>query len=303
MPHPIQIEDALKHVHESGARGETPTVASLAGALGLPADEAAQLLAGMEEGGWIARADGRYQLTPAGRDRALHVIRAHRLYEAHLARETGLDAARWHQEAERREHELTPDDLASLAHRLGDPRFDPHGDPIPTPAGELPGLEGQPLLDCPEGQTGRVAHIEDEPEALYREILAAGLAPDMRLRVVGRDPAALRLNVEGEPARLSRAAAANVLVAPLAAGASFDDTVARLSALRPREQAEIVTLLPTCRGPERRRLLDLGVVPGTRVEIDLVSPGGDPTAYLIRGASIALRRSQAARILIRKRRP
>jgi len=48
-----------------------------------------------------------------------------------------------------------------------------------------------------------------------------------------------------------------------------------------------------CRGVERRRLLDLGVVPGTVVSAELRSPGGDPTAYRIRGAMIALRRAQA----------
>jgi Fe2+ transport system protein FeoA len=40
-------------------------------------------------------------------------------------------------------------------------------------------------------------------------------------------------------------------------------------------------------------MLDLGLVPGTVVEAELRSPAGDPTAYRIRGAMIALRRSQA----------
>ena len=43
----------------------------------------------------------------------------------------------------------------------------------------------------------------------------------------------------------------------------------------------------------RRRLLELGLVPGTRVTCAAVSPAGDPAAYLIRGAVIALRRKDA----------
>ena len=39
----------------------------------------------------------------------------------------------------------------------------------------------------------------------------------------------------------------------------------------------------------RRRLLDIGLIPGTRVTCTAVSPAGDPAAYLIRGAVIALR--------------
>jgi Fe2+ transport system protein FeoA len=45
-------------------------------------------------------------------------------------------------------------------------------------------------------------------------------------------------------------------------------------------------------------LLDLGFVPGSAVEVNLVSPAGDPTAYLVRGALIALRREQARFIRI-----
>jgi len=47
---------------------------------------------------------------------------------------------------------------------------------------------------------------------------------------------------------------------------------------------------------QRRRLLDLGLVPGTVVEAELASLGRDPTAYRIRGALIALRRAQADQI-------
>ena len=43
----------------------------------------------------------------------------------------------------------------------------------------------------------------------------------------------------------------------------------------------------------RRRLLDLGLVPGTAVSCTAVSPAGDPAAYLIRGAGIGLRRRDA----------
>lgn len=51
-------------------------------------------------------------------------------------------------------------------------------------------------------------------------------------------------------------------------------------------------------GLARRRLMDLGIVPGTAIAVDLVSPLGDPVAYQVRGATIALRRSQAREIEI-----
>jgi len=51
-------------------------------------------------------------------------------------------------------------------------------------------------------------------------------------------------------------------------------------------------------GPERRRLMDLGLVPGTRVVAEMSSPLGDPVAYRVRGALVALRAQQARLITI-----
>lgn len=44
---------------------------------------------------------------------------------------------------------------------------------------------------------------------------------------------------------------------------------------------------------ERRRLLDLGILPGTLIENVMASPLGDPVAYRVRNATVALRREQA----------
>ena len=51
-------------------------------------------------------------------------------------------------------------------------------------------------------------------------------------------------------------------------------------------------------GALRRRLLDIGLIPGTRVTCTAVSPAGDPAAYLIRGAVIALRGRDAGGVYL-----
>ncbi|MEW6572466.1 MAG: FeoA family protein [Bacillota bacterium] len=51
-------------------------------------------------------------------------------------------------------------------------------------------------------------------------------------------------------------------------------------------------------GMTRRRLLDLGLVPGTRVEVVRRSPLGDPIAYNIRGALIALRKEESSQVMV-----
>ncbi|MCZ7539273.1 MAG: ferrous iron transport protein A [Anaerolineae bacterium] len=74
-----------------------------------------------------------------------------------------------------------------------------------------------------------------------------------------------------------------------------------LADLRPGETAEVAALHSA--GAERRRLMDLGIVPGTTITAELRSPLNDPVAYRVRGALIALRRSQAAQIEIRSPAP
>ncbi len=66
--------------------------------------------------------------------------------------------------------------------------------------------------------------------------------------------------------------------------------------LQPGQRANVLAL--RTRGGMRRRLLDIGLIEHTPVECLGRSPGGDPSAFLIRGAVIALRRKDCAGVLI-----
>ncbi|MDQ5984174.1 MAG: ferrous iron transport protein A [Eubacteriales bacterium SKADARSKE-1] len=54
------------------------------------------------------------------------------------------------------------------------------------------------------------------------------------------------------------------------------------------------------KGNKRRQMMDLGIVEGTKLKVALKSHSGNPMAYLIRGAVIALRNEDACKILIKK---
>ena len=69
-----------------------------------------------------------------------------------------------------------------------------------------------------------------------------------------------------------------------------------LNHLKPGQQGTVINLVARCQGAERRRFMDLGIVSGTIIKAEMTSPSGDPTAYRIRGALIALRREQAQMI-------
>ena len=70
----------------------------------------------------------------------------------------------------------------------------------------------------------------------------------------------------------------------------------RLCDLLPGRTATVYRLLHV--GSMRRRLQDIGLLPGTSVTCLGYSPGGDPAAYRIRGAVIAIRREDSARVLM-----
>lgn len=72
---------------------------------------------------------------------------------------------------------------------------------------------------------------------------------------------------------------------------------ATLYDLEKGEKAKVKSLLST--GSIRRRLLDIGLIEGTEVQCMLKSPAGDPVAYLIRGAIIALRSEDSSKVLIK----
>jgi DtxR family Mn-dependent transcriptional regulator len=288
-------EDVLKHLCKSAASGRRPTLQSVSGVLQLTAAQAAGLLQEMEGQGLVSFSSGDLQLTPAGRKAGLHIIRAHRLWECYLADQTGLREREWHARAERREHRMTPAEADALASELGNPTHDPHGDPIPTADGVLEPDAGRPLATLEAGESAWLAHIEDEPENLYAELAAKGLRAGMTVTLLEKSAQTVRFTANGDEHALDPILAHQLEVLPLA---EVDDLRDNLAAFAPGKRVTVLGLARSCRGPERRRLLDLGFVAGTTVEVAMVSPSGEPTAYRVRGTLIALHREQARLVMV-----
>jgi DtxR family Mn-dependent transcriptional regulator len=289
----IHAEDALKHLADCAQQGRDGTLDSMAGALELPSKRAAEIVTSLQAAGLATLQNGTVHLTAAGRTYALQVVRAHRLYETYLAQETGHHEADWHRRAHVLEHHLTPAEVAALAQRLGHPRFDPHGDPIPTAEGHLEAAPHTALADWPVGEPARITHLEDEPEAVYAQLIALGLGVGMEIKVVESTAVRIVVEVAGQRHILAPIVAGNVSVAAAVEVPIPPGTIA-LSELRTRERGRVVSVSPRCRGAERRRLMDLGIVPETMIEVEMRSPVGDPTAYRIRETLVALRKEQAA---------
>ncbi|MBI4553177.1 MAG: FeoA domain-containing protein [Candidatus Latescibacteria bacterium] len=286
------IEDALMHLHQRQHERRLASVESVASMLRIGTNDALGLVQRMEAQGLLTATGDGLRLSPDGYHWALQVVRAHRLFERYLADETEVPMEEIHARAHRLEHTLSVADLDRMDAALGHPAFDPQGDPIPTSTGEIPAMTGCSLVDWETARPAQIVHIEDEPPEVYAQIVAAGLGLGMVVTVV--EATSTRLVVEADAVEhvLAPVVAANIWVheAPQAAPGR---PVERLTTLTVGEQGRVTALDPMCQGLTRRRFLDLGITPGVLIEPVMQSAFGEPTAYRVRGALIALRREQS----------
>lgn len=288
----VRHEDVLKQLHALEYDRQPATPASVAGGAHLSRHQALRTLQSLVEMDFVVGDGTSYRLTEEGRSYALRIVRTHRLWERYLADRTGTRPEEWHGLAEAREHTLSPSATEDLAASLGHPLYDPHGDPIPTAGGQMPARSGFPLSSLRVGERAVITHLEDEPAPVYAELVGLGLGPLVPIERVQGPKGKVRFKAAGGEHEVDAFVAGNVTVEPAHAEDEGRWEMA-LSDLDLGESAMVLGIAPTCQGPPRRRLLDLGIVPGTVVTARMRSASGDPVAYEIRGALIALRRVQA----------
>jgi DtxR family Mn-dependent transcriptional regulator len=161
-------------------------------------------------------------LSPAGRRRALEVLRHHRLIETFLYKVLDYPIEEVHDEAERLEHFISERFEERIAAKLGHPDFDPHGHSIPTLEGEMPRQHSIPLSEATAG-TFIVDSISDRDAPTLRSLQASGVTPGTRLRIARRPPSkqesdccSVRVGRSVKPLDLPREIAREVRILPIA---------------------------------------------------------------------------------------
>ncbi|WP_197276027.1 DtxR family transcriptional regulator [Mangrovimonas sp. TPBH4] len=297
----IITEDILKQMYTLENMGESIFTEELKEELEYNNSTLDEVMETMATSGLIEFDGGEVSLLPMGREYAIKIVRVHRLWEKYLAEKTGFDKTEWHPRAEKMEHQLSHEETNVLATKLGNPTYDPHGDPIPSHLGEITNINGEHLVDLEVDTVGKIVHIEDEPAVIYRQILAENIHIGSHIRVVENNEKRVVFYSEGEEFILAPEVARNLTIEVFAEDVDIEEDAVRLSALRSGESAEILGISKECRGESRRRLLDLGFVKGASIHIGLVSPLSNPKAYIVKGSAIALRDDQAAKVLIKKK--
>lgn len=148
----------------------------------------------------------RYQgvrLTAAGQKIALEVIRHHRLLELYLVQALGYSWDEVHEEADALEHYISEKLEARIAAHLGQPAFDPHGDPIPDVHGVLPDHKDTRLADMVPGSTARIVRVADQHADRLRYLADLGLVPGVEVLVLAVAPFDGPLSLQVAAARLA----------------------------------------------------------------------------------------------------
>ncbi len=125
----VDGEDVLKAVYHLTETGLACTVSALASPTGLSVGRVTSTVKALASERFVELARGAVGFTSSGRQRAIQLVRAHRLWESYLVDEVGIDVESIHEEAERLEHAYELAD--EVDKKLGHPQRDPHGTVIP----------------------------------------------------------------------------------------------------------------------------------------------------------------------------
>lgn len=161
-------------------------------------------------------------LSPAGRRRALEILRHHRLIETFLYKVLDYPLEEVHDEAERLEHFISERFEERIAAKLGHPTSDPHGHSIPTRDGEMPEQSSIPLTEVQALGDFRIESISDRDARVLRFLEANGVAPGVRMRVKrqsAREGYTVSIGRSTKVFEISPARAREVRVLPEAAAA------------------------------------------------------------------------------------
>ena len=284
----------------------------LAGALGISPVSTNEMCRKLQDQGLtIYRPYKGVSLTPEGERLAHRILRCHRLWEVFLVEKLGFGYDQAHETACELEH-ATPDLLADrLDLFLGHPQVNPRGEPIPLADGSIAARPLVPLAALSTGQRGHVVRCDVEEETTLAFLAEYWVRPGAALTVMAATDDGLLVQVGDKTISLARVLAEAVQVDTEAIAITPTQPISNeeqemqtqtlidqvsLDKLSPGQQGVVVRV--GGKGPARRRMMDMGLVPGSEVKVVRVAPLGDPIEFEVKGYSLSLRKSEAREITV-----
>ncbi|MGV8845589.1 metal-dependent transcriptional regulator [Tessaracoccus sp.] len=207
-------EDHLKVIWAALEWGGSPiTIKGLAERFGTtPAAASSTVKRLVRQGLLVHEPYGPILLTGAGEEQAVMMVRRHRLIETFLVERLGYCWGEVHDEAETLEHAASEMMINRIDDLLGNPRVDPHGDPIPTRSGDVSYPAGAHRVSTAVVGSYRVIRISDDSSELLEWFGSNGLCMDVSMTVTGREGLDTHVVVGGRQLRLGVEAGDAVIV-------------------------------------------------------------------------------------------
>ncbi len=187
-PEPLSrsVEDYLKAIYGLSESGDPASTSAVAEALEVQPASVTGMVKRLAEAELVEHVPYRgVRLTDRGTLEALKILRRHRIIETYLCQRLGYTWDDVHDEAERLEHAVSDALIDRMAAALEFPSHDPHGAPIPTPAGEIEPTDFATLAEVEPGTEVWVRAVQDEDPARLRSMAEKGLMPGARVVVSG----------------------------------------------------------------------------------------------------------------------
>jgi DtxR family Mn-dependent transcriptional regulator len=178
-------EDYLKALYHLGGVQRSVATSRLADRMGVSPASVTEMLGKLASLQLISY--DRYHgaaLTEKGEGAALEMVRHHRLVEMFLVEKLGYAWDEVHDEAERLEHVISERMEQRIFDVLGRPDLDPHGDPIPSLAGEIAATHYRRLTETQPGEQLTVRRVSDADAGKLRALEHLGLRLDVQLHVL-----------------------------------------------------------------------------------------------------------------------
>lgn len=183
------VEDFLKAIYTLQRDRDRVSTNALADVLNITAPAVTDMAQRLVDEGTVDYLKYRgVRLTDDGERVALKMLRRHRLIELYLVQDLGYQLHEVHDEAEALEHTVSDRFVEAIAVKLGDPQYDPHGDPIPTIEGVMPERDLQPLSKLALHTPARIRRFMMDNPQMLRYTQERGLMIGKALEVTARDP-------------------------------------------------------------------------------------------------------------------
>jgi DtxR family Mn-dependent transcriptional regulator len=216
MKFSISEENYIKGIYHLQQQHDIVNTNSLAAELKSKAASVTDMLKKLSEKKLVQYQPYRgFKLNDKGSKIALGIVRRHRLWEYFLSEKLGMEWDKVHAIAEELEHVSSDDLINRLDNFLANPKFDPHGDPIPDSKGHLPVMNKMKLSEVPVKKTATVCSVSDQSSAMLEMLKHYKIGINTKLKVIrhfGFDGSVEIKTTQNNTCTISKEVAKNIFV-------------------------------------------------------------------------------------------